>query len=55
MPEKKEQDTKCVNYDVEMTNEEYRIQIQSLVNGIDDNRLLRYFYVYISEKMKRVL
>lgn len=39
----------------EMTNEEYRIQIQSLVNGIDDKRLLRYFYVYISEKMKRVL
>ena len=43
-------------YDVlEMTNEEYRIELEKIFDGIDDNRILRYFYIFVSEKLKRVL
>lgn len=43
------------DYNVEMTNEEYRIELQKLFAGVDNNRLLRYFYIFVSEKIKRVL
>ena len=26
-----------------------------VTHGIDDNRILRYFYIFVSEKLKRVL
>lgn len=37
----------------EMTNEEYRIELNQIFKELDDNRLLRYFYVFVSEKIKR--
>lgn len=40
---------------LEMTNEEYREELQKIFDGIDDNRILRYFYIFVSEKLKRVL
>ena len=40
---------------LEMTNEEYREELEKIFDGIDDNRLLRYFYICVSEKLKRVL
>ena len=36
----------------EMTNEEYRIELDRMFEELDDNRLLRYFYVFVSEKIK---
>ena len=46
----KDKDTR---YD-EMTNEEYRIELQKMFEKVEDNRLLRYFYIFVSEKLKRV-
>lgn len=43
-----------VEYSVEMTNEEYRIELNRMFGELDDNRLLRYFYIFVSEKIKRV-
>ncbi len=40
---------------LEMTNEEYRVELEKIFDNIDDNRLLRYFYIFISEKLKGVL
>ena len=40
---------------LEMTNEEYREELRKIFDGIDDNMLLRYFYIFVSEKLKRVL
>ena len=40
---------------LEMTNEEYRIELQKMFESIDSNRILRYFYIFVSEKLKRVL
>ena len=40
---------------LEMTNEEYREELRKIFDGIDDNRILRYFYIFVSEKLKRVL
>lgn len=40
---------------LEMTNEEYREELERIFDSIDDNRLLRYFYIFVSEKLKRVL
>ena len=40
---------------LEMTNEEYREELQKIFDGIEDNRILRYFYIFVSEKLKRVL
>lgn len=37
----------------EMTNEEYRMELNRMFGELDDNRLLRYFYVFVSEKIKR--
>ena len=39
---------------VEMTNEEYREELKKMFDGVDDNRMLRYFYIFVSEKLKRV-
>ena len=39
----------------EMTNEEYRAELMKLFDGVEDNRLLRYFYIFASEKIKRAL
>lgn len=39
----------------EMTNEEYREGLEKIFDRIEDNRLLRYFYIFVSEKLKRVL
>lgn len=44
---------KETRYD-EMTNEEYRIELQKMFEEVEDNRLLRYFYIFVSEKIKRV-
>lgn len=38
---------------LEMTNEEYRIELDRMFGELDDNRLLRYFYIFVSEKIKR--
>ena len=38
----------------EMESNEYRMEIQKVIDCIDDNRLLRYLYIFISEKAKRV-
>ena len=46
---------KDAEYYVEMTNEEYREELRKLFDEVDDNRLLRYFYIFVSEKLKRVL
>ena len=39
---------------VEMTNDEYRVELQKLFDGVEDNMILRYFYIFVSEKIKRV-
>ena len=39
---------------VEMTNEEYREELKKMFDGVDNNRMLRYFYIFVSEKLKRV-
>lgn len=39
--------------DREMTNEEYRIELQKLFEGIDNNRLLRYFYISSFERIQQ--
>lgn len=38
----------------EMTNEEYRTELQKIFDEVEDNRMLRYFYIFVSEKLKRV-
>lgn len=50
-----ELEEKLTDYKKEMTNEEYREELRKLFDGVDDNRLLRYFYIFVSEKLKRVL
>lgn len=40
---------------LEMTNEEYRVELAKMFDNVDDNRILRYFYIFVSEKLKRVL
>lgn len=42
-------------YNGDMTNEQYRAELQKLFANVDDNRLLRYFYIFVFEKLKRVL
>lgn len=39
---------------MEMTNEEYRAELEKLFDSIDDNRILRYLYIFVSEKAKRM-
>lgn len=38
----------------EMTNEEYREELQKLFNNVENTQVLRYFYIFASEKLKRV-
>ena len=45
---------KETEYCGEMTNEEYREELKKMFDGVEDNRLLRYFYIFVSEKLKRV-
>ena len=45
---------KETGYD-EMTNEEYKAELMKLLDRVEDNRILRYFYIFVSEKIKRVL
>lgn len=40
---------------LEMTNEEYRIELEKMFDSVDDNKILRYFYIFVSEKLKRAL
>lgn len=40
-------------YPVKMTNEEYRIELDRMFGKLDNNRLLRYFYIFVSEKIMR--
>lgn len=35
-----------------MTNEEYREKLNEIFDDINENYILRYFYIFISEKMK---
>ena len=39
----------------EMTDEEYRTELQKIFDEVEDNRMLRYFYIFVSEKIKLVL
>lgn len=43
----------AMEYPAEMTNEEYRVELNRMFGELDDNRLLRYFYIFVSEKIKR--
>lgn len=47
------EDKKVDEYVVKRTNAEYRIELQKMFEGVDSNRLLRYFYIFVSEKLKR--
>ncbi len=47
----------CTYYDIgkeksQMTNEEYRIEISKLLGTIQDNQILKYFYIFIFFKLK---
>ncbi len=44
----KVQEEKCVDYYVEMTNEEYRMELRKIFEKITDNQKLRFYYKYIS-------
>lgn len=39
----------------EVTNEEYRAEFQKIFESIDDNRILRYFYIFITDKLRRTV
>lgn len=54
MNNKREQ--KCIDKQDygEMTNEEYRIELQKLFEGVDSNRLLRYFYIIVKDAVSEV-
>lgn len=49
------EDTKEVRETDYMTNEEYREELRRMFDSIDNNRILRYFCIFVSEKLKRVL
>ena len=37
---------------LEMTNEEYREELQKIFNNVDSNRILRYFYILLPKLIK---
>lgn len=37
---------------LEMTNEEYRVELQKIINQVDSNRILRYFYILLPKLIK---
>lgn len=41
-----------VKYPEEMTNEEYRIELNRIFSEIRENYILRWFYLFIMEKTK---
>lgn len=41
-----------VKYLEEMTNEEYRIELNRIFSEIRENYILRWFYLFIMEKTK---
>ena len=36
-----------------MSNEEYREELRKIFDRIDENYVLAYFYVYMSERLKQ--
>lgn len=38
----------------EMSCEEYRIKLKNLFDKITDVRILRYFYIFVNEKVARI-
>ena len=38
--------------DLRMTNEEYREELKKIFDGIEENYKLRWFYRFITEKIK---
>lgn len=43
-----------VDYTEKMTNEEYKKELQKMIENIENNELLRYFYIFVSEKLEQV-
>lgn len=43
----KEVKERCADYSTEMTNEEYRIELQKIFESITDNKKLRFYYKYM--------
>lgn len=41
-----------MDYCIEMTNEEYRIELQKVFDEVDNNMLLRYFYILLPKLIK---
>lgn len=39
---------------VHMTNGEYQEELSKIFYNIDDNKILKYFYTFVLEKLKRV-
>ena len=39
---------KCAEYSKDMTNEEYRVELRNIFDGITDNRKLRFYYKFVS-------
>jgi len=39
---------------VNMTNEEYRKELGKIFDTVESNQILRYFYIFVSEKLKRM-
>ena len=37
---------------LEMTNEEYRTELRKIFDGVDSNRILRYFYILLPKLIK---
>ena len=40
------------DYNVEMTNEEYREELKKMFDGVDNNALLQYFYILLPKLIK---
>lgn len=36
----------------EMTNDEYRIELRKLFDNVNENYKLRWFYLFVSEKLR---
>lgn len=47
------EDRKVDEYVVKRTNAEYRIELQKMFDGVDNNRLLRYFYISSLKKIQQ--
>lgn len=43
---------KMEGYSVEMTNEEYREELHNIFDNIHENYKLRWFYRFITEKLR---